>query len=50
VFAPLDSAPGLDQALLHVGAHPSSIDAQYMLLDQLYPEGYRYLTDNLDWE
>ena len=47
LFAPLESAPGLDRALLHVGAHPSSIDAQYLLLDQLYPEGYRYLTDNL---
>lgn len=47
MLAPLESAPGLERAVVHVGAHPSSIQAQYDLLDQLYPEGHRYLTDNL---
>jgi hypothetical protein len=43
----LRALPGWTERSWHVGAHPSSIDAQYLLLDQLYPEGYRYLTDNL---
>jgi FAD/FMN-containing dehydrogenase len=47
LLAPLETAPGLDRAIMHTGPHPSSIDQQYALLDQLYPEGFRYLTDNL---
>ncbi len=46
-LAPLGSAPGLDRAPMHVPAHPSSIEEQYAVLDQLYPADHRYLTDNL---
>ena len=44
---PLATAPCIDRAVVNAPPHPSSIDAQYALLDQLYPAGHRYLTDNL---
>jgi FAD/FMN-containing dehydrogenase len=47
LLAPLESAPCFDQAVVKAPAHPSSIDEQYALLDRIYPEGHRYLTDNL---
>jgi FAD/FMN-containing dehydrogenase len=47
LLAPLESAPCIDRAVVRAPAHPSSIDDQYALLDQLYPSGHRYLTDNL---
>jgi FAD/FMN-containing dehydrogenase len=47
LLAPLESAPCLDRAIVRAPAHPSSIDEQYALLDQLYPPDHRYLTDNL---
>jgi FAD/FMN-containing dehydrogenase len=47
LLAPLESAPCIDRAVVRAPAHPSSIDEQYALLDQLYPPGHRYLTDNL---
>jgi FAD/FMN-containing dehydrogenase len=47
LLAPLETAPCLDRAVVKAPAHPSSIDEQYALLDQIYPEGHRYLTDNL---
>jgi FAD/FMN-containing dehydrogenase len=46
LLAPLEEAPGLERAIMHRGAYPSSLDEQYALLDQIYPEGFRYLTDN----
>jgi FAD/FMN-containing dehydrogenase len=47
ILAPLAAAPCIDQAIVGGPAYPSSIDEQYAILDQLYPSGHRYLTDNL---
>jgi FAD/FMN-containing dehydrogenase len=47
LLAPLAGAPCIDRAIVNAPAHPSSIEEQYAILDQLYPPDHRYLTDNL---
>ena len=46
LMAPLETAPGLDRAILHQPPYASSIGEQYALIDQQYPQGLRYLGDN----
>ncbi|MGY4710488.1 FAD-binding oxidoreductase [Mycolicibacterium sp. CBM1] len=46
-LAPLESAPGLDRALLHISAQPTTHAALCATFDAMYPEGLRYLSDNL---
>ncbi|UNB54527.1 hypothetical protein [Mycolicibacterium sp. YH-1] len=43
----MESAPGLQRALVHMSAQPMSIPQIYGLFDQMYPEGLRYLSDNV---
>ena len=47
LLQPLEDCPLIDQAAVRLPPHISSIDAQYALLDQLYPPEHRYLTDNI---
>lgn len=46
-LAVTETAPGLDRAILHQPAQPSSIEAICDVFDRMYPEGYRYLSDNV---
>lgn len=46
-LAALETVPNLDRALLHQTAQPTSLEQVYGLLDQMYPEGLRYLSDNV---
>ena len=46
-LAPLSSAPDLSSALLRQSAQPTSVEDLLNLFDLLYPEGYRYLSDNV---
>lgn len=47
LMAPLETAPGLSSALLWQRPRACSIEELFVLFDQLYPEGYRYLSDNV---
>lgn len=47
LMAPLETAPGLDRALLHQGPRATTMSEMIVLFDQLYPDGYRYLCDNV---
>ena len=46
LMAPLETAPGLERAILHQPARESSIAQQYALIDLQFPQGPRYLGDN----
>ena len=46
LLAPLEAAPRLDHAIVHQPVYESSIDEQYALIEQQYPQGLRYLGDN----
>ncbi|WP_162460758.1 MULTISPECIES: FAD-binding oxidoreductase [unclassified Mycolicibacterium] len=46
-LAILETAPGLDRALLHQSAQPTSPAQLYGIFDLMYPEGRRYLSDNM---
>lgn len=45
-LAALETAPGLDQAMMYQPTYESSIREQYALIDMQYPQGPRYLGDN----
>ncbi|HJT95931.1 MAG TPA: FAD-binding oxidoreductase [Mycobacterium sp.] len=47
LLAPLETAPGLNSALVRQEPRPSSMTEILGLFDLLYPEGYRYLSDNV---
>jgi hypothetical protein len=46
-LAALETAPNLDRAILHQSAQPVTLEQLYGIFDQMYPEGYRYLSDNV---
>jgi FAD/FMN-containing dehydrogenase len=46
-LAALETAPNLDRAILHQTAQPVSLEQLYGIFDQMYPEGHRYLSDNV---
>ncbi|MGY4711506.1 FAD-binding oxidoreductase [Mycolicibacterium sp. CBM1] len=46
-LAPLENAPGLDRAIFHQSPFLSTIDQLQVMFDGMYPEGLRYLSDNL---
>ncbi|OBJ10898.1 FAD-binding oxidoreductase [Mycobacterium sp. 1465703.0] len=46
-LAPLETAPNLDGALVHQTAQPISLEQLPDLVGQMYPEGLRYLSDNV---
>ncbi|MBT2271790.1 FAD-binding oxidoreductase [Rhodococcus qingshengii] len=46
-LAVLETAPHLDHTLTHSVAQPTTIPQLYGIFDQLYPEGWRYLSDNV---
>lgn len=46
-LAMLETAPGLDEAIFHQAPTPSTIEQMQVMFDGMYPEGLRYLSDNL---
>ncbi len=46
LLAPLETAPGLDGAIMRQHAVPASIEGIHAGFDSMYPEGLRYLADN----
>jgi FAD/FMN-containing dehydrogenase len=46
-LALMETAPNLERAILHQKCQPASIRDLYGLFDLLYPEGLRYLSDNV---
>jgi FAD/FMN-containing dehydrogenase len=46
-LAALETAPNLDRAIVHQIAEPVSLEQLYGMYDQMYPEGMRYLSDNV---
>ncbi|OBJ99959.1 FAD-binding oxidoreductase [Mycobacterium sp. 1245852.3] len=43
----METAPNLDRAILHITAQPILLEQLYGVFDQMYPEGIRYLSDNV---
>jgi FAD/FMN-containing dehydrogenase len=46
-LAVLETAPNLDRAIVHQVAQHTSLGELYAFFDQMYPEGIRYLSDNV---
>lgn len=47
LLRPFEESPLRGETIMTVPPHESSFDEQYAILDQHYPEGFRYVTDNV---
>lgn len=46
-LAPLETAPGIERALVHEPTYPTSMADLLAMYDGMYPHGLRYLSDNV---